>query len=218
MTSAAPHTVVFDLGNVLVRWDPYGPFAGVVDRAEVSAFFAEVDFLAFNGLQDAGRSWAAARAEVAARLPHRAWFVDRYLSHFPLALPGPVPGTAEVLDGLLAAGVRALGLTNWSAETFHHAVPAAPAIARLEDVLVSGREGVAKPDPAVFELLVARYDLERARTVFVDDSLANVAAAEAVGLHGVVFSDARTLARDLGSLGLTGPGGVSLEPPPRGTT
>lgn len=217
LTDTTPDTVVFDLGNVLVRWDPHGPYEGAVDRAEVDAFFAEVDFPAFNHAQDAGRSWAEARAAVAAQLPHRVWFVDRYLSHFRLALPGPVPGTAEVLDGLLEAGVRALGLTNWSAETFHHATRAAPAIGRLEDVLVSGREGVAKPDRAIFELLLDRYALRPARTVFVDDSAANVAAAEGVGLHGLLFTDATTLARDLASLGLMGPGGARIGPP-RGST
>jgi 2-haloacid dehalogenase len=212
VTKQTPSAVVFDLGNVLVRWDPFGPYEGFVDLAEVAAFFAEIDFPAFNHAQDAGRSWARARAEVAARLPHRAWLVDHYLSHFPLALPGPVPGTSAVLDGLLAAGVRALGLTNWSAETFHHAIPAAPAIGRLEAVLVSGQEGVAKPDPAIFALLIDRYDLDPSRTAFVDDSAVNVAAAQRAGLRGLLFTDARTLARDLEALGLTGPGGAPLDP------
>ena len=204
MSGDRPTTVVFDLGNVLVRWDPYGPFAGVVDRAQVEEFFREVDFPGFNHRQDRGRPWAEARREVEAMLPHRTWFVDRYLSHFALAVPGPVPGTADVVKDLIATGVRTLGLTNWSAETFHHAVPAAPAIGLLEDVLVSGREGVAKPDAAIYALLIERYGLEPAHTVFIDDSPANVAAARALGLLGIVFADAPTLVRDLRGLGLSG--------------
>jgi len=199
-----PTTVVFDLGNVLVRWDPFGPFEGVVDRAQVEAFFRELDFPAFNHRQDQGRSWADARREVEATLPHRTWFVDRYLSHFALALRGPVPGTAPVVRALIAAGVRTLGLTNWSAETFHHAAPAAPAIRLLEDVLVSGREGLAKPDPAIYALLIERYGLEPARTVFIDDSEANVAAARAYGFVGIVFTDAHALVQDLRLLGVRG--------------
>jgi 2-haloacid dehalogenase len=198
----AIETVVLDLGNVVVRWDPYGPFDGVRERGEVAAAFEAIDFFTLNHRQDAGRSWAEARAEVAARHPEHVWVIDRYLSHFPLAVPGPVPGTAEVVAALRATGVRLLGLTNFSAETYPHALPAAPAIGLLEDVLVSGRVGLAKPDPAIFELLVERYSLARARTVLVDDSEANVAAARACGLHAVLFTDAPALVRDLRRLGL----------------
>lgn len=203
--------VVLDLGNVVVRWDPYGPFDGVRDRREVAAAFEAIDFFALNHRQDAGRSWAQARAEVAARHPEHVWVIDRYLSHFPLAVPGPVPGTAEVVASLRAAGVRLLGLTNFSAETYPHALPAAPAIELLEDVLVSGRVGLVKPDPAIFELLVERYSLDRARTVMVDDTERNVAAARACGLHAIRFTDAPALVRDLRRLGLT-----PAEPPAAG--
>lgn len=196
-------TVVLDLGNVIVQWDPYGPFDGVRDRRDVATAFEAIDFFALNHRQDAGRSWAEARAEVAARHPEHVWVIDRYLSHFPSALPGPVPGTAEVVASLHASGVRLLGLTNFSAETYPHALPAAPAIGLLEDVLVSGRVGLAKPDPAIFELLVERFSLDRARTVVVDDSAPNVAAARACGLHAIRFTDAPGLVRDLRRLGLT---------------
>jgi 2-haloacid dehalogenase len=197
-----PDTVVFDLGNVLVRWDPYRPFLGVLTRDEVVEFFEAIDFPAFNREQDAGRTWAQAREAVAAVLPHRAWLVDHYVEHFDLSLPGPVPGSAEIVAALRDAGVRLLGLTNWSSETFHHAVPAAPAIGLLEDVLVSGDVGAAKPDPAIFELLVRRYGLEPAATVFVDDAPVNVRAARRCGLLAVHFTDAAHLATDLRALGV----------------
>lgn len=195
-------TVVFDLGNVIVRWDPYGPFEGLYDRATVAAAFRTIDFPTLNHRQDAGRSWADARAEVAAAHPDLVWVVDRYLSRFDLAVPGPVPGTAAVVAGLRAAGVRLLGLTNFSAETYPRALPAAPAIALLEDVLVSGRVGLAKPDRAIFELLVDRYELDRDRTVLVDDGAANVAAARECGLEALLFTDAAALVAQLRALGL----------------
>lgn len=197
-----PEAVVFDLGNVLVRWDPYGPYEGRMDRSDVEAFFDEIDFLAFNHRQDAGRSWHAARAEVRERFPHRVPALDLYLEHFADALPGPVDGSEQLVRELQAAGVRTLGLTNWSSETYHHAEPAAPAIGLLEDVLVSGVEGIAKPDPRVFALLVQRFGLDPARTVFTDDSATNVAAAAAAGLDAILFTDTPALRAELVARGV----------------
>src|SRR3954447_2074896 len=99
-----------------------------MDRDAVTAFFDEIDFGTFNRRQDAGRTWEAARAEVRERAPHLLPAVDIYVDHFAASLLGPVGGMAELLGELRAAGVRLLGLTNWSAETFHAAEPAAPAI------------------------------------------------------------------------------------------
>lgn len=189
--------VVLDLGNVLVHWDPAAAFEGVLPDAEVRRFFADVDFPDLNRRQDAGRPWQEAREEVERRHPEHVATLDLYVERFAHALPGPVPGSADVVDALRAAGVRVLGLTNWSAETFHHAVPAAPAIGRLEAVVVSGREGVAKPDPRIFRLLAERHGLDPARTLFADDSPANVEAAAALGYQAVLFTTADALRAEL---------------------
>ena len=194
--------VVFDLGNVLVVWDPYLPFAGRMARADVETFFGEIDFPSVNHLQDAGRSWDLARADVRRRFPQHAASLDLYVDHFADSLAGPVPGTAEVVGELAAAGVRLLGLSNWAAETFHHAEPAAPAIGLLEDVLVSGKVGLAKPDPRIFALLAERYGLEPGRTLFVDDSPVNVRAAASAGYVAVLFTSADALRGDLHARGL----------------
>ncbi|MDC7122723.1 HAD family phosphatase [Cellulomonas fimi] len=194
--------VVLDLGNVLVRWDPYGAYAGRMARADVDRFFADVDFAALNHQQDAGRPWADAREAVRATHPQHVPALDLYVRHFADTLAGPVPGSADVVRDLAAAGVRLLGLTNWSAETFHHAAPAAPAIGLLEDVLVSGEVGLAKPDPAIFRLLAQRYGVDPADALFVDDSPANVAGAREAGFDGIVFTDAAALRRDLVARGL----------------
>ncbi|HEX5332740.1 MAG TPA: HAD family phosphatase [Cellulomonas sp.] len=194
--------VVFDLGNVLVRWDPYLPFVGRMDRAEVEAMFDEIDFPTINHGLDAGRPWAEARAEVFRRYPHRVDAFDFYREHFADSIPGPVDGSARLVRDLVGAGIRTLGLTNWSAETFHHAEPAAPAIGLLEDVLVSGEVGVAKPDRRIFRLLANRFQLDPGRTVFTDDSAPNVAAAAAEGYVAVLFTDADDLRTDLVRRGL----------------
>lgn len=196
-------TVLYDLGNVLVGWDPYGPFEGL-SHDEVDAFFAETDFLARNHEQDAGRPWAELRALVEESWPHHAHLVDRYVDGFAASLTGPVPGSAEIVDELLATGTRLYGLTNWSAELFHHAVPAAPSIGVLEGIVVSGEVGLAKPDPEIFRLTIDRFALDSARTVFVDDSPRNVEAARSVGLHAVHFTSAEALRLELVRLGLLG--------------
>ncbi|MDM7831196.1 HAD family hydrolase [Cellulomonas edaphi] len=198
-------TVVFDLGNVLVRWDPTGPYLGRLPDADAQAFLVDFDFRTFNLQQDAGRSWADARLELERTAPQHLAAMDLYVEHFADSLLGPVPGTAELVQELADAGVRLLGLTNWSAETFHLAEPAAPAIGLLEDVLVSGREGLAKPDPAIYALLVERFGLDPARTVFTDDSSVNVDAAASAGLDAVLFVSAGELRDELVARGVAVP-------------
>ena len=196
-------TVLYDLGNVLVGWDPYGPFEGL-SHDEVDAFFAVTDFLVRNHEQDAGRPWAELRALVEESWPQHAPLVDRYVDGFAASLTGPVPGSAEIVDELFAAGTRLYGLTNWSAELFHHAIPAAPSIGLLEGIVVSGEVGLAKPDPEIFRLTIDRFALDPARTAFVDDSPRNVEAARSVGLHAVHFTSAEALRLELVRLGLLG--------------
>ncbi len=197
-----PTTVVFDLGQVLVAWDPYAAFAERWTREEWEAFSAEIDFPTFNHEQDAGRSIADATAALATTHPHRVADFEHYITHFARSLGGPVPGSAEIVEELRAAGVRVLGLTNWSAETFHEAARSAPVIDQLEAVLVSGEVGLAKPDPAIYQLLIERFELDPARTVFTDDSPRNVEAARDAGLTALHFTDAATLRADLAALGL----------------
>jgi len=198
--------VLLDLGNVLVGWDPRRALADRAPAHVVDAFFDEVDFGRLNRRQDAGRPWAHARAELIASAPQHVPLLDAYVAHFDESLTGPVPGTAAIVEELRARGVRLLGLTNWSAELFGHAAPAAPAIGLLEDVLVSGEVGLVKPDPAIFVLAAQRFALDPARTLFVDDSAANVEAAAGTGYDAIVFTGADALRAALVTRGLLGDG------------
>ena len=193
--------VIYDLGNVLVGWDPYGAFDGL-DRTVVDAWMAEVDFAAFNRVQDAGRTWADAVTHLRATRPHLAGLAERYRTAYPGTLGGPVPGSAALVEELDAAGVRLYGLTNWAADTFCHAEPAAPVIGRLRDVVVSGQVGLAKPDPAIFRLAADRFAVDPGRTVFVDDTPANVTAARSVGFRAVHFTGTAALRTALADLGV----------------
>lgn len=198
----AVDAVLFDLGNVLVRWDPHLPFVGRHPRAEVDRFLREADFMSINHEQDAGEPWSAIRARLAARRPDLAAMLDVYLTDFRAAVPGEVPGAARTVRALLAAGVHVFGLTNWGAENWHVAAEQAPVVALLEGVVVSGQEKVAKPDPEAFRRATVRFRLDPARTLFTDDTLRNVEAAAELGFRTHLFRDHDGLAAHLRTLGV----------------
>lgn len=190
-------TVIYDVGQVLVHWDPYLPYANRGLRAEAEEFFVATDFFTFNHRQDAGRSWAEARVEMAERFPQYLHLLDLYVEHFAETLYAPVDGSAELAEELLAAGVRVYGLSNWAAEQFHFPRQVNPVIDRFADVVVSGEVGLAKPDPAVFSYALHRFGVTPGEALFVDDSPANVAAARTVGLHAHLFTTTELLRADL---------------------
>lgn len=197
-----PDTVVFDLGNVVVGWDPYGPFSGSLSRAEWEEFTEAADFFRLNELADAGMPLAEVIALAEGKNARHGDLVREYYQGFERSLTGPIPGTAEIVDDLHDQGARLLGLTNWSAETFSFASAAAPAINELQAVMISGKEGVAKPNLQIFRRLMSRFALRPQGTVFVDDSPANVKAAQSLGFVALQFVGARQLRQDLTQLGL----------------
>jgi 2-haloacid dehalogenase len=194
--------VLFDLGGVVLEWEPERAFEHVMDASDVPAFMDRVGFAAWNRAQDAGRSWAEAEASLITRFPADADAILAYRRHFESTLTGMVPGTAAVLEELAAADVPIAALTNWSAETFPLAKDRFEILDRFATIVVSGEEQLAKPDPAIFTLACERAGFAPSRTVFVDDSSGNVEAAETIGLTGLVFTDADRLRADLVRLGL----------------
>lgn len=198
-----PDGVVWDLGEVLIRWDPLLAVAAGVGEEEARRFFDEFDFHAWNYEQDAGRSWDDALAELDRTHPHFAAHGRAYREHFAHALPGEVPGTAQILTELHRAGVPLTALTNWSDELFHGYAPQRFAFLSLFDhIVVSGTEALAKPDPAIYRLAAERSGIALDRLAFIDDRPENVAAAAELGMHGIVFTDAASLRAELVGLGL----------------
>lgn len=196
--------VIFDLGGVVLRWEPERAFEQVMPAGDVAAFLQLIEFSSWNRRNDGGHSFEAAEAELIERFPDDAEAIRAYRAHFPHALTGMVPGTSAVIAELGQAGVGLTALTNWSGETFPHARERFGILRRFTDILVSGDENLLKPDPAIFALACERSGLDPARTVFVDDGLANVAAATEFGLTGLAFTDAETLRADLVRIGLLG--------------
>lgn len=128
--------------------------------------------------------------------------IRAYHARWEEMIPGAIDETVEILAQLRALGIRLLALTNWSDETFPIALRRFSFLAWFEGIVVSGRELLVKPDPAIFKLLIDRYQLDPASTVFIDDSMRNVEAAVAEGLHGIHFQNAGDLRLRLQALGL----------------
>lgn len=162
----------------------------------------DFDFLAYNQGPDAGARWADAEAAVARTHPHWLRHARSYREHFPRSLRGEVPGTAAIVRALHAAGVPMWGLTNWSDELYPHAPRMFDVLGLLQDVVVSGTEGVAKPDPEIFRVLARRSGQPLDQLVFVDDRPDNVEAASRLGMRGLLFTGADALRADLRALDL----------------
>ena len=190
--------VVFDLGGVLIDWDPRYLYRKLLaDEAAVEEFLATVCTPEWNAEQDRGRPFAEGVAELAERHPEHAADIAAYHERWPEMLAGEVPGTVEVLADLRAAGVPLYALTNWAAETFAITRERFEFLDWFCGLLVSGEEGMTKPDPAIFRLLLDRFGLDPAAAVFVDDSEANVAAARGLGIDAVRFTGPERLRREL---------------------
>ncbi|MDQ1643079.1 MAG: 2-haloacid dehalogenase [Actinomycetota bacterium] len=200
-------TVVFDLGGVLIEWDPRHLYRQLLPDDEVEGFLEEIGFAEWNHRQDAGRAWSDAVEEHIRRHPHRADLIRAYPERFGDSLVGPIPGTVAILEELHTRGVPLLALTNWSAESFPVARDGFPFLDLFDDIVVSGEERVAKPDPRIFRILVERHGLEPAATMFIDDSPANVEAASAVGLVAVRYESPAALRAQLVAAGLLPPDG-----------
>jgi len=205
-TTASPAitTVIFDLGGVLIDWNPRYLFRDLFnDDARMERFLAEVCSPIWNIEQDAGRPFEDAVAHAVEHHPEFSDMVRAYHDRWPETLGGPIAGTVAILDELHGAGVPLYALTNWSGETFHHARARFEFLALFEGILVSGDERLVKPDPRIYHRLLQRYGLDPKACVFIDDSPPNVLAAQHYfAMSALRFTDPETLRADLVRLGL----------------
>ncbi|WP_128772349.1 HAD family hydrolase [Actinomyces oricola] len=205
MSTVAYDTAIVDYGNVLVAWEPLAAVAGHLSVEQWEEFVTGAGFYALNSRSDAGEPFEDIVADLERTHPERpdwAAALRLYRSRDLYSLTGPVPGVARVLTELHEQGIRLLGLTNFDHTVFPDAIPLAPVLELFDGIVVSGAEHLTKPDPALYRILLERYDVDPARAVFIDDSEANIAGAQQVGITGLHFTGAGRLRCDLVALGL----------------
>ena len=195
--------VVFDVGNVLVRWDRRLPYANSFEGpAELDWFMNEVIPLSWHSEHDAGRPAAELVAERSALFPDYAHHIHDWFARFNDSIPGPVPGSPELVEELHANGVPLYAITNFGADTWVGFRPTFPLLERFSHIVISGVEKLAKPDPAIYALAAQRFGRDPATMLFIDDSLPNVLSARDCGWHAHHFTSAELLAAELRERGL----------------
>jgi HAD superfamily hydrolase (TIGR01509 family) len=197
-----PSVVVFDVGNVLLRWDPRFLYRKLfADEARMEWFLREVWTHEWNLARDRGESFADGIAELVARHPDLADEIRAYDERWQETIPHAIEGSVEILQGLREAGVPLYAITNFSREKWAESRVRFPFLDDFLGVVVSAHERLVKPDPAIYRLFLERYRLEAPDCVFIDDSDKNVDGARAVGMHAVHFHDPGQLRTDLTALG-----------------
>ena len=200
---AVQTTLVFDLGGVLLDWSPRYLFRKLLPtEAAVDDFLTRVCPHAWNEEMDSGKPFARGVAERTALFPEHAALIAAYAERWQEMVGGPIEGTVQILEDLTAAGVPCYALSNWSAETFPPVRERHGFLGLFRGIVLSGLEGVRKPDPRLYRVLFERYALDPGACLFVDDVAKNVAAARELGMDGVVFTGPEALRRELVRLGL----------------
>ena len=204
MTSRRPAAVVFDLGGVLIDWNPRYLYRTLFDGddAAMEHFLTHVCSPAWNHRQDAGRSFADGCAELVREFPDARPLIEAWRERFDETLGGPIAGTVEILAALRERGVPLYALSNWWAETFPIARARFDFLGWFDGIVISGELGVAKPDPRIFAHVLETYGLRADATVFIDDLPANIAAADAAGMRPILFTDPDALRAALRELDL----------------
>jgi 2-haloacid dehalogenase len=202
--SDGTQAVVFDLGGVLIDWDPRHLYRKLLpeDAERMEWFLANVCSSAWNEEQDAGRPFADAVALACASHPEHAALIRAYDERWPEMLNGPLPESVAILEALKQRGQPLYALTNWSAEKFPVALEKFDFLSWFDGIVVSGEIGMRKPDHRIFAHMVERFGLQAPRTFYVDDSARNVEAARAFGLDTVLFTTPQALRADLTARGL----------------
>lgn len=202
MQKPAIDTIVFDLGGVLIDWNPKYLYRKIFEtEAEIDQFLSTICVPEWNALQDAGRSLEEATEELVAKHPDWEAQIRPFYGRWEEMLGGPIHETVEILERVIASPqYRVYALTNWSHETFPVAQARYEFLSWFEGIVVSGEEKLAKPDPKLYKVLFDRYNINPETAVFIDDSLPNVASSNALGMRAIQFKSPMQLRERLAEL------------------
>ncbi len=195
--------VIFDIGAVLIDWNPRYLYSKLLpDDAAIEAFLGEVGFDAWNRALDGGGRWGPAVMELSERFPHRRELIEASHSRWHEMLPGAIDGTVAILEQLAAKETPLYAITNYSLEKWSETFERFPFFRHFRDIVVSGEEGLLKPEPEIFQLCLERNGLSAGRCIFIDDSAKNVTGAAALGIDAILFQSPEQLQRDLTARGV----------------
>lgn len=196
-------TVVFDLGGVLIDWNPRYLYRRLIDdEAAIERFLTSICTQAWNETFDAGRPFADGVAELCARHPEHAPLIESFDTRWTEMVRGPIDGTVRHLDALARAGTPLFALSNWSAEKFPRVREQYTFFDHFRAIVISGEIGVIKPDPRAFQALLERAGRPPAACLLIDDSETNVRAADRLGFRTIHFESPDQLANALSAHGL----------------
>ncbi|MDF1696735.1 MAG: HAD family phosphatase [Saprospiraceae bacterium] len=182
--------IIFDLGGVLIDWDPRYLYTSYFETQEAMEFFlSEVCTMEWNEEQDGGRTIAEANAILIERYPEYKTEILAFYSEWTTMLRGAIPEIVDILQTIRKNYRQVYALTNWSAETFPIAISKYPFLEWFDGILVSGQEQLKKPDPKIYQLLLERYALDSNSCIFIDDNLRNVKAAELEGITSIHYKN-----------------------------
>jgi len=199
----SPRVVLWDFGNVIVRWNPRTLYQKIFpDPVECDRFLANVCTMAWHAPTDCGVTFADNCAALSAQHPHHEAEIWAWHRRWDEMFSGPIAETETVIEALHARGVPQYGLSNISHETIDSTLAMSPAFGRLADFVASGRELVMKPDPAIYRIVCERFGLAPGDILFVDDSARNIEAAAALGFDTHHFTDPVALRPALEARGL----------------
>lgn len=195
--------VVFDIGRVLVQWRIGALYEKLIAEPErLEWFLAHVVTEQWHAQHDAGVPFAEMIATRSTEFPQHAELIAAYAPHWLETVPGPVPGTHDLVEALAARAVPLYAITNFGADAWAMFRPTLPVLDHMRDIVVSAHERLVKPDPAIFRLAQARFGHAAGEMLFIDDNRANIEAAAALGWQVHHFAEAEALAADLRERGL----------------
>ena len=196
--SSGIECVIFDLGNVLIEWDRRNLYQKLIsDPDELDAFLDNVFTMDDNAELDRGTPLVEVATEVARRHPDKHDLVMAFADRWKETLGDVIPGTVSILEDLSSAGVKLLALSNWGKDTFASIEADYDFLRLFDGMVISGREGVVKPDRKIFDILCERYDVTPHDAVFVDDSSANIVTAMTLGFDALLFDNPELLRQQL---------------------
>lgn len=191
-------TIVFDLGGVLIDWNPRHLYRKLhSDDSAIDQFLLEVDFNGWNAAMDRGTPMADGVQQLKQQFPRHADWIDVWMHRWRESILGPIAGTVAILEELHAAGFALLALSNWAADTFAAVRGDFPFLGHFEHIVLSGEERVIKPDPEIFRRLLARSGRRADECLFIDDVAANVSTARSLGFDAIQFRTSDELRREL---------------------